>query len=386
MGLENIVVFGNGAVDARLNGGIIHTIDDDKVTIESNGSKLEIEVIDGPIKARGKYTAKKQFSEKLLQFSPEIDFGGGGYNSLMEILRLRERNNGAFKLCYVDMSTPSLDSITPTQSIKKVLHDMGVDESLFFDKRPLPLNLVLDDRINKVIIKSPMDYQGTRYTDDDVERVRDVLRGSKCILANSLKDAVFANLISEYSSNGRMLINVVTNSLDYSLVYDTLVPKGITIFNYDELGAFMKGLGKDCFGTDADENKKIEYAVKAIQMMRDDGRSKPIYVTLGRNGALCAYNGSNGRIHHVSHDSVSKKVQEAIDKQKKTICGAGDCFAGGVFYYYMTTNNPDVNTAGMEGCMRSVKYLGYPDRISYDDFTISRDLNISPVSGIKKAA
>ncbi len=439
----NILVIGNSTIDAYLRDDIAAVVRNEyeerndetkdknrefkRATVrltgkEHEGSDLdfEIETISGPIQPGGKYTAQTDFSQIVDKVAEHKQPGGGGYNTAVGIRKiiqgvfaeferaLREEANKRYGLYYVDVSTPY-------QEITDLLRAADIAPH-FLCYRQVPTNLILNsahvqgledllrqrERCDKIIIK-----QGLKKKVDvacldvleheDIERA---INSSSAVLINSLKDEEIAKLIVEKArAVGVPLYAVITTSLNSSFVLREIAPYATLIFNYDEFNHVLRGENISKNNVNGNENDKasIDECVAGLQFLRAeycrddqhrDGQHM-IYVTLGRNGALC----DDGRnIYHIRlKKEADVSVQEFLLQFDKTTCGAGDNFAAGILFYQQQGFTHasvhglpvDVRDVTKKSCIAAVRYLGYGGvgygehghsgkerRLSEDDFEI----------------
>lgn len=384
------LVIGNGTIDCPLEENVRVTYEKllgrkYKVTLSRGKNKLEIYGSDGPIKGGGKYTSTTVFhidAEESGFLSKERRPGGGGVNSLKEISRLLDETKGIKFSSFVDYFDLGIPSLFFEGDGRKFLNKILENEyvrTYFQSRRPLPINILLsNDRKDKVIIKSPIEE--VKIYDGNIRTLDDRLEEADSIFMNSVKEEEIARHVVEKarSSNGKKLYSVITKSLDPNFVQKEIIPYGVDIFNYDEFG-YVMGYQTN----ERDEKERIDIAIENIRKIRTQGLNTRynIFVTCGENGVLTADQDS---IYHIRlKDDVLKKVNDVIERKKGATTGAGDVFAGAVFFYEKFLKEKNIQTLAKKACIRAVKYLGY-DKVSLDDFVVTEykifDRKIVPYS------
>ena len=350
--MKNLVI-GNAAIDGILGREVIAEVREHSITLKYNQHTIEIPVKDGPIRAGGKYTAEISFCEALQSYPFSEQFGGGGYLSATTLRRIAKG-----EIFYLDISTPSLDSSVPGTSLADKLHSTGINP-YFLSARPMPFNIVLGERADKIIVKSRLG--GSTFGEYHAYLINALINGCQGILFNSLKDNALVELAVNGARAGKTLVGVITNSLDPDFVLERVVPHCICQFNYDEFGYVVNPNHKVV----GDEETRIEGAFEGIYRIRKDFHStNHIYVTLGRNGVLCS--NSDG-IHHVRFkDEVLEKIQPVVNQNPKSNCGAGDGHASSVFNDELS--GLPITEIASRACITAVRYLGYTGKLTQKDF------------------
>jgi len=350
------LVIGNAAIDGILAREVSVVIRDNSIILDYNGHRIEIPVRDGPIRAGGKYTAKINFWEALQSFPRTEQFGGGGY---LSATTLRKISDGS--VYYLDISTPSLDTSVPGTSLADRLQSINI-HPYFLGARPIPFNVVLGDRSDKIIVKSRLG--NTTFGVYHHYLVNALVADCQGILFNSLKDTALVELAVD-SANGKTLVGVITNSLHPDFVLEKIIPNCICQFNYDEFGCIVNPDHKVV----GDEETRIEGAFEGIKRIRADYNPRAhTYVTLGRNGVLCS---ENSEIYHVRFKGeVLEKIRPAVNQNPASTCGAGDAHAASIFNDEVS--HLPITEIAQRACIIAVRYLGYDGTLTETDFVLSR--------------
>jgi len=352
------LVIGNTTIDAVLGDDVDVEILGHSVTLKTAGNKnLFIPVQCGPIAPGGNYTAKVDFYNELQNFPRTEQFGGGGYLSAVMLSKISDD-----KVCYLDISTPSLDMSVPVTSLANKLESMGI-ESYFLNCMPIPLNIVLGKRSDKIVIKSRLIK--TVFGKYHPALVNELINDSRGILLNSVKDESLVELVLNSDKKEKTLVAVITKSLEPDYALRRVVPNCICQFNYDEFG-YIINPEHDVIG---DEETRIESAIEGIKRIRADYNKKDsMYVTLGKNGVLCS---DSNYVYHVRlKDEFLEKIDEAVNKNTASTCGAGDAHAAGVLNEEL--KRLYVLEIAKKACAVAVSYLGFKDILDDNSFIIKR--------------
>ncbi len=350
--MKKRLVIGNATIDGILDKEVFVEVREHNVVLRYKNSEIEIPVERGPIKAGGKYTAARSFCEEVQKFPKTEQFGGGGYLSAVLLRKISDA-----QIYYLDISTPSLDTAVPGTSLANKLQSMNI-HPYFLGARPVPFNIVLGERADKIIIKSPLG--NTTFGEYHPYLVNALINGCQGILFNSLKDHSLVELAVN-GAKGKTLVAVVTNSLDPDFVLERVIPFGVCQFNYDEFGYVVNPDHKVI----GDEETRVESAFEGIKRIRADYNKKDnVYVTLGRNGVLCA---DSSGIHHVRlKEGVLERIQPIVNANPASNCGAGDAHAASVFNGELS--RLPVTDIAQRACITAVRYLGYDGKLSQADF------------------
>ena len=347
------LVIGNACIDGILCSDVSSDVRENSVLLEYGGKGVEIKVEGGPIKAGGKYTAKEDFCHALQEFSRIEQFGGGGFLSVSTLRKITDD-----ELFYLDISTPSLDTSIPGTSLADRLDSMKVNP-YFLSAKPMPFNVVLGKRADKIVLRSrqskPVFGEYCNYLIDAL------MQDCDGIMFNSLKNVSLVEKVIDSALNGKTVVGVITDSLDPDYVLEKLVPNIICQFNYDEFGYIVNPDHKVI----GDEDTRIESAYEGIKKIRRDYHgNNHLFVTLGKNGVLCS---NESEIYHVRlKDESLEKIQECVNKNPTSTCGAGDAHGASVFNDEITRLS--VREIAQRACAVAVRYLGYNGKLSKVDF------------------
>jgi len=313
-GKKKQLIVGNAAIDGIIGKKVHVKIGKYNVTLNYNGHRLKIPVEKGPIHSGGKFTATIDFYQKVHDMSRIEQFGGGGYLSSTVLRKISEH-----ELFYLDISTPSLDTSVPGKSLADRLQSMNTNP-YFLSARPLPFNIVIGKREDKIIIKSRLGT--TTFGEYHAYLVNALTKSCDAMLFNSLKDEGLVDLLMK--SPKKTKVGVITSSLDPDYLLEKVIPNCICQFNYDEFGYVVNPDHK----VKGDENTRIESAVESIKRIRKDyNQHDHIYITLGKNGVLCS---DNSKVYHLKlKDRVLEEIQKVVIENPASTCGAGDAFGTG---------------------------------------------------------
>jgi len=172
--------------------------------------------------------------------------------------------------------------------------------------------------------------------------------------------------MSEVVDGKKDFYAVLTRSMPWEFAREMVAPFGTIISNYDELGTLMGD------ARELDENARVEYAFEWAKRLRNDGVNNrfSIHVTAGRNGMVVA---DNERAYHISLvPEVSERIQERLRTNPEIYgtTGAGDTYAGAVFFYESEMGNHDVQAVAKLAAMSAIRHIGYRGPLSQDDFIV----------------
>lgn len=356
-------VFGYATVDAYPTDNVSIQRGGREFSFEKDGKKRIIQIADeGPISKGNKYLTKELLNPFLQVIPMDKIWGGGGYNSLEELVNIKDSTDEELALLYIDPAMPSWDAEQKTDLLSDKLAEKGV-ESYFLGLGHMPVNIVDGRRDDKVIFKSPIEYN--RIQRYHKQLIDSVVRDSSIILLNSLKDEDFAeNVVNACRESGVRLVSVITRSLTPEFVLENIIPYGTNIFNYDEFGYIVNPDNKP----KGDENSNIEDAIRGMEIIREKyNPTDNIYVTLGKNGVLYCENDDIYQVR-LKEDVNSLVNKEILDNEKSTT-GAGDHFAGAVAHY--ESKGYLARETAMRATMNAVRYLGYEKPLDMElDFEI----------------
>lgn len=361
-----IVVAGNVAMDAIIDGKAEISADRSSVKIISPAKEvkvdpfdrvtIEFQVEDPPITEGHKHRVGQALEERVEVLWHKRTPGGGGYHSVTGMRTFYEPEK--LGLVYIDVSS-SNRIINQGLAAKRV-------RSHFFGERDVPLNAIIGGRGDKIILKGP--HLG-RFSPSpsEIEEAELHIEGSNAVLINSVKDKGYVEgYIGIANERNIPLYFVVTPSIeDIDFVNEKVLPAGVNILNYDDLVDLYSVKGV------IDEQGKMEYALDTIQRLRTDKvTDKNIYVTLGENGAYCSDRNS---IFHVKlNDKYAEKVQKAILTRTRNINGAGDNFAASVVLSEVLEKEHDPVKVTLKASMAAIKYIGYRNLLPKDAFLVNK--------------
>ena len=371
---RKLVVVGHATVDATVDESIL-SVDFSSVVLQKDGRRLVIMVEGGSIAPRGKYYVAQgvSFRNELLEFSPEIGYGGGGINSVLALKHFATNDD---ELNYADfvkphlrrpkrMNSPSSQELSETGD--EPIHDgLDLDEHLrgrgiqayFANLIPLPFHLVFPYKDDRVIIRS----KRNEIPDNYEAMLKTSLDHATGVLFNSLARQRMAEIVM--GANITYKVAAITKSLPVDFVHEKIAPHTVCHYNIDDV-PFI--LGETATIHDPDERRRYaDDAVPRLRGMHPHGRA--LYVTMHDDGAYCAH--ETEIIHLTFKDRVSSSLSARIRKDPLLTNGSGDNFAAAVFYAYV--NGAHAMERGIAGIKHAARYLGYPQYIRPDDIRFRR--------------
>ncbi|OIO64162.1 hypothetical protein AUJ68_07070 [Candidatus Woesearchaeota archaeon CG1_02_57_44] len=346
--MSTATIIGNATLDGII--GCPACVGDYMLTFMTHSGPVAVEVPSrddgrgGPVAAGGKYTVATLLYDLTVPWTPR--FGGGGYNSATVLAGLigghadvvrsapdAPRDAPIELLRYLDLSTPALDTGRPGVSAAQDLAALGI-EPYFLSCRPMPFNLVVGGRADKVILRSEITQPTISPLHHDW--IGTVLDASDAVLVNSAKDPF---LLERAMQSGKTQLAVVTQSLPRDYVLSTVIDRTACQLNQDEIGYVAR-----------DANP-----LSAIGQFSSLQKQLGLYVTLGSAGTLVA---QGDHVYQVQlTDAAKAQVGNAIAARDSASCGAGDAHAAGVFYAQLAGKGP-IDCA-IQGTLAAVAYLGF---------------------------
>lgn len=348
-----IVVAGNATLDVFIRETT--SIDHDRIVISSeDGKVVELQVEQPPILPGGKYRVNQDLAKAVRQLWHRYAPGGGGYNSVLAIRNLPDIESD-IDLVYIDVSTPD-------DLIIQELRHHNISPHFFF-RRDVPYNLVIGWRDDKIILKGPQ-LGRVKPTKTSIEDAEKIIHDSDATLINSIKDPKYFDEYLKISEKHKVPVYVVvTTSLDNQYVFEHVLPHVIAILNYDELPAIIEASGE------LDEKSRLELALEILVKIRKDGTNadKPIFVTLGRNGAYCAKKGSI--IHIKLNPEYTERVSHGISLTLGSTRGAGDVFAAAVVTYdTLAKRKSSLTDLLYKANGAAIRHIGYSGHLPKEAF------------------
>lgn len=351
-----IVVAGNATSDAFILGTTEISEDGSSVLISSGTKNIDFQVDDPPIRKGHKHRVGQALEERIQGLWHMLEPGGGGYNSVIAMRNCYSQEE--LELVYLDVSTPT-KLVTQKLNVKDV-------RSHFFCERPVPLNVILNGREDKITLKGP--HLG-RYSPSrsEMQEAEVHINDSDAVLINSVKDVKYVEGYTEIAQKYNIpLYFVVSTSLDQDFVEKKVLPTGVSIINYDDLIELYSRREL------VNPQEKMGYALETIRRIRKDGinSDKNIYVTLGKNGVYCS---DKDLIFHVRlNDIYLERVQQAISKNPESTNGAGDVFSASiVLQEILRKESRPITDIAREACEASIKFIGYNRHLPKKAFIIS---------------
>jgi len=352
----NIVVVGNATLDAYVQGEV--TVSKKSVSISSGDTVEKFFVEDPPIRAGHKHRVNQNIEQKIRPLLHYYRPGGGGYNSVTAISNLPNIKK-ELELFYMDVSNVD-------QLIANGLKQHNINSHFFF-QRDIPVNAIIGYRKDKIILKGPQ-LGRVEPDEDDIKVIYSAISKSDALLINSIKDTKYLEQYLKISKAHNIIpYLVITTSLEWKFAYDKIMPHVKGILNYDELPGLL-----ECNDL-TDEQTKMEIALETLRKIRKDGKNKdkPLYVTLGRNGAYCAK--KNSIIHVKLNPDYTNKVSKAISKHRGNTTGAGDVFAGAITAYDATSKqNMPLHKLVIKASEAAIRHIGYKGKLPRNAFLIEK--------------
>lgn len=300
-----------------------------------------------------KVRVEQNLGSEVRTLTHHYEPGGGGYNSVVAMRNL-ETIGKLLTLSYLDVSNPDRLVVRPLRS-----QDIT---PRFFYERDIPVNLVIGQRRDKLILKGPT-LGRVSPSAETVRDIEDLVHNADSMLINSLKDPAY---FEEYVRicRGRIpLYAVVTSSLDSEFTYRRVIPNVRPILNYDESPSVLYT------DTEFDEETRLELTREDMRRIRIDKINEymPLFATLGRHGMYCA---TKSTIHHVKLiDEYAEKVNEASSKNTQGMRGAGDVAAGAlVVYDTISKQKHDIPELLRLANSAAIKHIGYTGSLHKEAF------------------
>ncbi len=357
-----ITVAGNATIDALIEGEVVTALYD-TITVESDGVKETFRVEDPPVEQGRKHRINQNIVEKVLSLWHRMLPGGGGYNSVTGMRQLEDIGS-ELELSYLDVSIPH-------HLVQKELRRAGIDPH-FFWQRDIPFNAIIGWKGDKFVLKGPA-LGRVEPDEEHIAEAREVISGSDSLLINSVKDPRYLEKYVEIAGEmGVPAYVVITTSQEPEFVSKHLLPNAICILNYDEI-PFLHGKSEPM-----DEKSRMELALDTVRQIRSEhDTAKPIFVTLGKNGAYCA---SKNTLRYVYlNPEYAEKVVECIASQHRRVNGAGDSFAGALVAYDTAHGHKlCLNELLILASTASIRHIGYKGELPSDAFNVVEEPIKSP--------
>jgi sugar/nucleoside kinase (ribokinase family) len=342
-------IVGNLARDFKLPNASIGQAEDGRIVVNHAGRKYPVSV-EGNI-SLGAKVSTYGLPTDLLATATMVSYGGGAFNSLI-----------ALRMISPTLPIRYLDSCFFSADFEKHIASQAVQ----FDclkLRPIPNNVVVGRRCNKVILKSPI------CPSDAMNELQcgklDWLTESQAVLANSIKDPPVVELLVQ-SATRRLtrLYAVLTQSLSSDFVCSRVFPAASVIFsNWDQV-SHLTGLKFE---------QTLEGALLALDWLRSRAPDAHNFLTMAKQGTLVAPAGEFVGYH------VRLKSPLQTNKPDERACGCGDAFAAGVFAYLedgstlltsFSSRCRQQLSGALSGCAAAVRWLGSAQQLSEGDFAI----------------
>lgn len=346
---------GNATLDAHIEGRVYEI--DNQVVVISDGVKRVFDVVDGPIRYGFKHRTNVDVEQHIRGLWNVLKPGGGGYNTATSIKR---RTDIAINLnlAYIDVSEQD-DLITQS------LSELGIS-GYFFGLRPVPVNVILGGRGDKILLKGPM-LPRVHLKDEHKETIDDLVHQANGVVINSAKDESLVDFLLQSSiSRAVPLYFVVTSSLPSDFVLRRMLPFGTSILSHEDIVSIY---GQNPLKLD--DAQLFELSLEYLRKIRSDevNKGNNIFVTLGPRGVLCL--NRDGKIYHVILKEEYKEiVGYSAESRVGSTNGAGDTFAGAVVSLNSSVEKMDIKKIAMRASKASIRHIGYDGPIGYTSFNV----------------
>tara|TARA_Y100000310_G_scaffold167856_1_gene167832 strand:+ start:40407 stop:41513 length:1107 start_codon:yes stop_codon:yes gene_type:complete len=360
---SSTLFIGNMAADVILDPSVDVNIDGSKITLTDEQKTLEIIVDEPDIQAGLKLQAVSDNLGDILSFPYEFLFGGGGYNSVRSI---HTPQNLEFQ--YLDTSSPRVHYGPIQQDAAQSVTIAGATP-VFLGKRPIPLNIVLGDRTDKIIIKSGVEQ--VSFTDAEQREISDYCAQASAIAFSSVKDQYFAESAVQQADRKVVAANVTT-SLDPDFVMEHVLPSVVFQSNADELDYLLTNGERSQIPHEGQD--LVNYISREIQSLRSENPpsyTRNMYVTIGRDGVVCS--DTDGVYHVRLKDPTLQAIDAVVSKKLASTNGAGDAFFGKVaISEYRNSHQKHVTGIAMDATRNAVEHIGYMTPIPARSFEITK--------------
>jgi hypothetical protein len=312
--------------------------------------------LDAPVNGNRKPFAR--FDQALLGHADHKQFGGGGYNSAVEMAGIAPEVDVRYSDSGAENAELEADMTARCISYRS--------RGLY----PTPNNVVTADpqAKDKLVFKSATSPHAIKMPAGD--QLPWVSEGGT-VLVNSDKHRAWVTALAGAAARGRLNLHVVlTPSLPGDYLMDAVVPHArLIVAGLDELGAALGVAVRN----------SVEGGVDALRMLAERAQSPVVHLTLGERGVLVA-NPEDMTVLHVRLAPVRGRAVQARLRDHSRVCGCGDCYAGAVTLYSVTGrsvfgcgplhDSPFVSAA-LAGCAAAVRRLGYEGPLAPGDFRVA---------------
>ncbi len=353
-GIAKIAVAGNATIDAIILGEA-RIIGEDAVQVVSDGKSEVFQIEDPPVRPGFKHRVNQNIAQKVAALWHRMQPGGGGYNSIIAMQNL-PGIDAELALTYIDVSIPH-------HLIQRGLDAHNI-AAQFFLERDVPYNAIVEIGGDRSIFKGPS-LGRVAPDEEQARRIERIICGNDALLITGVKDVgYYETYIKNAAQRNIPIYAVVSTSADKDFVFTHVLPNVRCIFSWDEV-PFLYGINKQL-----DEKEKTELAFDAISMIRHKIMSNiPVYITLGKNGALCA---SKSAVRHVFlQPEYAEKINEVVSSRRTKVNGAGDVFAGALVAYDTAgSQKVPLNTLIILSSTAAIRHIGYNGSLPQDAFKV----------------
>lgn len=343
-----ILVAGNATIDEFIDGSF--KSQDGQITIKCEGFHRTLTLVDPPFRAGYKHRVDVDVEKAIHGLKVQPRPGGGGINAVVSMF------NRAPHETYLDFSYVDMSSIHPL--IQEHLETLGINYN-FFDHRPVPVNIIMGTRDDKLTLKGPL-LPRQQLTDGNKRTIDALVDGSNAIFGNGLKDDSLAEyLIKASESRGIPSFFLVTSSLERIFFEKQMLGKGTIIINQEDIFRYLGGNPQY-----AESDQMFSMSVEYLKSLIADNKigKFPIFVTMGANGALCY--AQNLPIRHVKlNDEATQKVGNYHFKDTTKISGMGDTFGGEVVMQSIQFPQRSILSITERASKAALRRMGYEGQL-----------------------
>lgn len=311
--------------------------------------------LDAPLNGNGKAAAR--FDRALLPYADRKQFGGGCYNSSVEMAGIAPE----IEVRYSDSGSRNAELEADLAARRIGYRPRGLYPTLD--------NIVTGDpqaRDKLVFRSAPPPHAVPMPPEDQFSWVSE----GGTVLVNSDKHRAWVTRLASAAARGRLNLHVVlTPSLPGDYLMDAVIPHArLIVAGLDELGAALGVAVRD----------SVEGGVDALRMLAERAQSPVVHLTLGREGVLVA-NPEDMTVLHVRLAPAKSREVQAHLRDHSRVCGCGDSYAGAVTLYTVAgrsvfgggaLHDSPFAAAAVAGCGAAVRRLGYDGPLGPGDFVI----------------
>ena len=348
-----ILVAGNATIDQFVYGKF--RSEGDRVTLICEGFDRTFDLVDPPFKTGYKHRIDVDVENAIYGLKTQSRPGGGGINLAISMFN-RAPHETYLQINYVDMSQEH-------PLIREHLDNLGINYR-FLGHRPVPVNIVMGTRDDKVTLKGPM-LPRESLTDSDRKTIETLVEGSDVACGNGLKDDSLAKyMISASNSRNIPIFFLVTSSLERVFFEREVLPIATTIINQEDIFRYLGGNPQS-----ADPNQMYTLSVEYVRSLVLDGkiRGYPLIVTMGSNGAIFWTKDAPLR-HTKVNEETALKINKYHFSDTSRINGAGDTFAGEILMQSIQYPSRNITTMVERANKAALRRMGYEGQLTTANF------------------